>query len=155
MLTNPPFKQEPHRPTVSGAAGFTLIELLIVVAIICALAAIAIPQYQGFANRAKITVATSTLHNVKLILADYVSNKNSYPATIDFTTGLDDQGQIIFQQLLRDQINKDLFPPSLSYVRHAPGDSYTLTAQANDQNHTVLILTQNSLTIQGYWYETI
>ena len=60
--------------------GFTLIELMIVIAILGILMAIAIPAYQDYTVRAKISEAMTMASPAKLAVAETLSSTNVLPA---------------------------------------------------------------------------
>jgi type IV pilus assembly protein PilA len=61
--------------------GFTLIELMIVVAIIGILAAVALPAYQDYTKRAKVTEVMLAASSVKQTIAEYANTQNVLPDT--------------------------------------------------------------------------
>lgn len=60
--------------------GFTLIELMIVVAIIGILAAVALPAYQDYTIRAKITEAIGMASAAKTAVSEHVISRGTWPA---------------------------------------------------------------------------
>ncbi|BCB62404.1 MULTISPECIES: pilin [unclassified Halomonas] len=67
-----------NQPRRFKQQGFTLIELLIVVAIIGVLAAVGVPQYQNYVERAELTAEYGELNSYRaLVEAEAVSNNTS------------------------------------------------------------------------------
>ena len=71
--------------------GFTLIELMIVVAIIGILAAIAIPAYQDYTVRSKVTEVVAGMSAAKTSIAEFYNSQGHMPANANsagFTTAI-------------------------------------------------------------------
>lgn len=62
-------------------AGFTLIELMIVVAIVGILAAVAIPAYQDYIKRSKMSEVMATAGACKTSVSEYAAANNALPGT--------------------------------------------------------------------------
>ena len=133
---------------IRGKSGFTLIELIVAILIIMVLIALAYPLYNFYIDKAKLTIAISTLDGAQKVLESYHLDKNKYPETIDFSNCTDDQGHSVFSSVFCDQMKKDLDNPAESYdINDKVG--YILKVRARDRNHTLLTLTSSSITKEG------
>ncbi len=63
--------------------GFTLIEILIVIAILATLAAIAIPAYSNYIQRAKITRCIAEVRMLETEIAAYQENNDKLPDNLN------------------------------------------------------------------------
>ena len=70
--------------------GFTLVELMIVVSILAILAAVAIPAYNNYLNRAKQSDAIIGLKTAQMAEEQFYSENNAYCSTIDMLPGFND-----------------------------------------------------------------
>lgn len=65
--------------------GFSLIELIIVVAVIAALVALAVPYYTDYVAQSEVAVMRANLKAVRKALMEYRADYGKYPLTAKFS----------------------------------------------------------------------
>jgi type II secretion system protein G len=125
-----------------NSEGFTLLELLIVVAIIGVIAAIAIPTYSSYVDKAKRTMAIAALDTIRKDLENFHIDNQRYPQGIFFATGKENPGELtVFSGSFIEQIHDDMTVTDVDYIYNATTLTYVLTARAKDADQTVFTLT--------------
>ena len=139
-------KTDISRPDPISHSGSTVVGLVIALIVLAVLITIATYIYTSYINMAKVTVARSVLNDAGKTLFDYQIENGSYPASIDFTSCLDEKEHRVFPSGLCDQMKEELY----SIESYSISDtSYVLTARARDNKHTLLKLTEGRITKQG------
>ena len=104
--------------------GFTLIELMIVVAIIGILAAVAIPAYQDYMIRSKMSEVAAALSACKTSVTEYAAARNTWPSN-ETTAGCSTQSTTYVSTM---SVSGNGVMTAASYNTGAGNCSLTLTA---------------------------
>ena len=101
-----------------GQKGFTLIEILIVLALMAVLAAIVIPNVQGFLGRGKDDSYKVDKKTLQAAVDGYYTKNSAYPTTAGATgtpTGAGNNSYIVASTLITDKYLNDTPASSNTY----------------------------------------
>lgn len=112
-------------------SGFTLIEVMVTVVIVAILAAIAMPSYTHYIQRANIKAAQSDLVALGLVYENFYQRNLSYPSTDYSSTSALTNATTGFPQW--SPTKQDVFEFSAAHTENNKG--YTLTATAKSSSN--------------------
>ncbi len=128
--------------------GFTLIELMIVVAIIGILAAVAIPAYQDYVVKSKLTKVTSTLDPIKTALAMYYQENGGFPGAVDSITTSDTGAQPSAGSVW-NSLGFSVYPTLPAELNAVYYNPYTTTGASGTFAINLILTNVKALTIDG------
>jgi type IV pilus assembly protein PilA len=121
--------------TMKQQKGFTLIELMIVIAIIGILAAIAIPAYQDYTIRSKVSEGLNLAGAAKLAVAETFDSEGSYGAD-NPAVGLPSAASIVGNYV--SSVGVALEVVTITYKNtlggNPPADGKTIILEADSSN---------------------
>ena len=94
--------------------GFTLIELMIVIAIVGILSAVALPAYQDYTVRAKVTEGLTLAGALKTGVTEYYYSEGSYATTLDGMGLTSDENSDLVSSITWDGSGDGLITISMS-----------------------------------------
>lgn len=130
--------------------GFTLIELMIVVAIIGILAAVALPAYQDYTARAKVSEAMLAVSGCKTSVAEYLQTNNAFPASTD-TAGCSSSSTKYVKELSVSSTDAAISAEIQGTGSAADGKKLTLQPTADADRKTAVTLANGVMTPIAGW----
>ena len=118
-------------------SGFTLIELMIVVAIVGVLASLAVPAYQAYTTRAKVSEVMAIAAKDKTTVAEFYINQGSMPSNAA-EAGINTSGaQSVYVSSVNYSVSGNVATLSYSLTGLGPSDatgSIIWTGTGSDNN---------------------
>ena len=139
-----PAKMDGSATGVRGDKGFTIVEISVVVVIIAILAAIMVPTYLNYVDKAKLTLSVTSLSTLKKDLESYAIDHSGYPNRIDFSNFTDQNGVPVIDAARLEELHAHVYSFD-SYSSSVSNSSYTLKARAMDSNHTPITVTNTAI----------